>query len=60
MGNYECKYCGCPYDYYSSKSHSMRDSCLVSNNGYHVFQHSFPSNKIFGILQPRPFQDVLL
>jgi len=40
MGNYECKYCGCPYDYYSSKAHSMRDSCLVSNNGYHVFQHS--------------------
>lgn len=41
MGNYECKYCGCPYEYYSSKNHSTRQSCLVSNDKYHVFQSSF-------------------
>jgi hypothetical protein len=39
MGNYECKYCGCPYDYYVDETHANRQSCLVSNDRYHVFQH---------------------
>ena len=40
MGNYECKYCECPYNYYSDENHANRQSCLASNNGYHIFQHS--------------------
>jgi len=40
MGNYECKYCNCPYDYYSNKKHTERQSCLVSKNKYHYFQNN--------------------
>ncbi len=43
MGNYECKYCSCPYDYYANIKHATRNSCLVSKNKYHVFQNSFIS-----------------
>lgn len=39
MGNYECKYCSCPYEYYSNKNHANRQSCLVSKNKYHSFQN---------------------
>ena len=39
MGNYECKYCECPYEYYSNKKHADRQSCLISKNKYHFFQN---------------------
>ena len=41
MGNYKCKYCGCPYDYYTNIKHAKRNSCLVSKDKYHVFQISY-------------------
>jgi hypothetical protein len=44
MGNYECKYCGCPYEYYSNKKHSSRKSCLVSKDKYHDFQNCILNN----------------
>ena len=37
MGNHECKYCECPYEYYSNKKHANRQSCLISKNKYHFF-----------------------
>ena len=50
MGNYQCKYCNCPYNYYSDLKHATRNSCIVSTNNYHVFQYSL-INKIEGIIE---------
>jgi len=35
MGNYECKYCEYPYEYYLNKN--ARTDNLVSKNKYHFF-----------------------
>ena len=32
-----CKYCGVPSSYYSCSEHSHRQSCLVSESGFHTF-----------------------
>jgi hypothetical protein len=50
MGNSACKYCNCPHGYYANNNHATRQSCLVSENGYHFFQNNL-LNKIKNIIE---------